>query len=93
MLTGYMGRPTIQILFTMKTLCENDMAMRGRRKSSRATSIDMLIYPCLSVKPAFQQLRAIRPLGPDKTLTELRHFRLKGAPEPIYRRALATTIR
>ena len=36
-----------------------------------------------------QQLRAVRPLGVDRTLTEIWHFRLKGAPEPIYRRALA----
>ena len=35
-----------------------------------------------------QQLRAVRPLAPDRTLTEIWHFRLKGAPEPIYRRAL-----
>ena len=39
--------------------------------------------------PAAQQLRAVRPLGVDKTLTEIWHFRLKGAPEPIYRRSLA----
>ena len=31
----------------------------------------------------------VRPLGADKTLTEIWHFRLKGAPEPIYRRSLA----
>ena len=37
---------------------------------------------------ALQQLRAVRPLGVDKTLTEIWHFRLKGAPEAIYRRAL-----
>ena len=43
--------------------------------------------PC--TRPEIKYLRAIRPLGPDKTLTELWHFRLKGAPEPIYRRALA----
>ena len=64
----------------------------GEVKAEEILSRDvhhMLIYPCLSVQPAFQQLRAIRPLGPDKTLTELWHFRLKGAPEPIYRRALA----
>jgi hypothetical protein len=30
----------------------------------------------------------VRPLGVDKTLTEIWHFRLKGAPEAIYRRAL-----
>jgi len=43
----------------------------------------------LSVQSPLQQLRAVRPLGVDKTLTEIWHFRLKGAPEPIYRRALA----
>jgi phenylpropionate dioxygenase-like ring-hydroxylating dioxygenase large terminal subunit len=30
-----------------------------------------------------------RPLGVDRTLTEIWHFRLKGAPEAIYRRSLA----
>ena len=34
-------------------------------------------------------MRAVRPLGVDRTLTEIWHFRLKGAPEPIYRRSLA----
>ena len=49
----------------------------------------VLIYPGLSVQSPLQQLRAVRPLGVDKTLTEIWHFRLKGAPEPIYRRSLA----
>ncbi|MGE0798764.1 MAG: aromatic ring-hydroxylating dioxygenase subunit alpha [Lautropia sp.] len=48
----------------------------------------VLIYPSLSVQPAMQQLRVIRPLSPTTTLSELWHFRLKGAPEGIYRRAL-----
>jgi len=48
----------------------------------------VLLYPGLSVQPPLQQLRAVRPLGVDKTLTEIWHFRLKGAPEAIYRRAL-----
>ena len=49
----------------------------------------VLLYPGLSVQPPLQQLRAVRPFGVDKTLTEIWHFRLKGAPEAIYRRALA----
>ena len=48
----------------------------------------VLIYPCLSVQSPLQQLRAIRPIAPDRTLSELWHFRLVGAPEPIYRRSL-----
>lgn len=49
----------------------------------------VLIYPGLSVQPQLQQLRAVRPLSVDRTLTEVWHFRLKGAPASIYRRALA----
>jgi phenylpropionate dioxygenase-like ring-hydroxylating dioxygenase large terminal subunit len=48
----------------------------------------VLLYPGLSVQSALQQVRAVRPLGVDRTLLEIWHFRLKGAPEAIYRRAL-----
>jgi len=48
----------------------------------------VLIYPYLSVQSPLQQLRCLRPLGPDQTLSEIWHFRLKGAPEAIYRRAM-----
>ena len=48
----------------------------------------VLVYPFLSVQSPLQQLRCLRPLGPGKTLSEIWHFRLKGAPEAIYRRAL-----
>ena len=90
LLSGYMGlRPA-----DPDTVFYEDIMRKryGPEKAEEILSRDvhhMLIYPCLSVQPAFQQLRAIRPLGPDKTLTELWHFRLKGAPEPIYRRSLA----
>jgi phenylpropionate dioxygenase-like ring-hydroxylating dioxygenase large terminal subunit len=68
--------------------------MRDRYGSERSEQIlsrgihHVLLYPCVSVQPNLQQLRVIRPLAVDRTLTELWHFRLKGAPEPIYRRAL-----
>jgi phenylpropionate dioxygenase-like ring-hydroxylating dioxygenase large terminal subunit len=48
----------------------------------------VLIYPYLSVQSPLQQLRCLRPIGPNKTLSEIWHFRLKGAPEAIYRRSL-----
>ena len=48
----------------------------------------VLVYPYLSVQSPLQQLRCLRPMGPDKTLSEIWHFRLKGAPEAIYRRSL-----
>ena len=64
----------------------------GEEKAEEILGVDihhMLVYPCNSVQPPLQQLRTIRPLGPDKTLTEIWHFRLKDAPEAIYRRSLA----
>jgi len=48
----------------------------------------VLVYPYLSVQSPLQQLRCLRPVGPDKTMSEIWHFRLKGAPEAIYRRSL-----
>jgi phenylpropionate dioxygenase-like ring-hydroxylating dioxygenase large terminal subunit len=48
----------------------------------------VLVYPYLSVQSPLQQLRCMRPIAPDKTLSEIWHFRLKGAPEAIYRRSL-----
>jgi phenylpropionate dioxygenase-like ring-hydroxylating dioxygenase large terminal subunit len=48
----------------------------------------VLVYPYLSVQSPLQQLRCLRPIAPDQTLSEIWHFRLKGAPEAIYRRAL-----
>ena len=48
----------------------------------------VLVYPYLSVQSPLQQLRVLRPLAPNKTQSEIWHFRLKGAPEAIYRRSL-----
>jgi phenylpropionate dioxygenase-like ring-hydroxylating dioxygenase large terminal subunit len=47
-----------------------------------------LIYPYLSVQPPLQQLRVLRPVAPNRTLSEIWHFRLKGVSQSIYRRAL-----
>jgi len=48
----------------------------------------VLVYPYLSVQSPLQQLRVLRPIAPDKTLSEIWHFRLKGVSQAIYRRAL-----
>lgn len=48
----------------------------------------VLVYPYLSVQSPLQQLRVLRPLAPNKTLSEIWHFRLKGVSDAIYRRAL-----
>jgi len=89
-LTGYMGlRPqdpdTLEYERTLTAAYGE-----ARKDEILSTNIHhVLIYPGLSVQSPLQQLRAVRPLGVDRTLTEIWHFRLKGAPEPIYRRALA----
>ncbi|MDJ0948564.1 MAG: Rieske 2Fe-2S domain-containing protein [Alphaproteobacteria bacterium] len=89
LLQGYMGlRPQ-----DPDTL-EYEAVMRehyGAERTEEILSVNIhhvLVYPCLSVQSPLQQLRAVRPLAPDRTLTEIWHFRLKGAPEAIYRRAL-----
>ena len=63
-------------------------ARRRARRSSRPTCTTSWSIPASRCSRRLQQLRAIRPLGVDRTLTEIWHFRLKGAPEAIYRRAL-----
>jgi phenylpropionate dioxygenase-like ring-hydroxylating dioxygenase large terminal subunit len=89
-LTGYMGlRPqdpdTLEYERVLARACGEQ-----RKEEILTTNIHhVLLYPGLSVQSPLQQLRAVRPLGVDRTLTEIWHFRLKGAPEPIYRRALA----
>ena len=88
-LAGYMGlRPQDPDTVEYEALLKQ---AHGEEKGEAILSTDLhhvLVYPSLSVQPPLQQLRAIRPLGVDRTLTEIWHFRLKGAPEAIYRRAL-----
>ncbi len=73
---------------------EYEALMKQRLGARRADEIldtnihHVIVYPILSLQPPLQQLRAIRPVAADRTLTEIWHFRLKGAPEAIYRRAL-----
>lgn len=89
-LTGYMGlRPQDPDTLEYERVLAQAY---GERRKEEILSTDIhhvLLYPGLSVQSPLQQLRAVRPLSVDRTLTEIWHFRLKGAPEPIYRRALA----
>lgn len=47
-----------------------------------------IIYGSGSPQTVFQQFRVIRPIAVDKTLIEIQVFRLKGAPESVFQRAL-----
>ena len=89
-LQGYMGlRPRDPDTLEYEAVMEKAY---GKARAEEILGVNIhhvLVYPCLSVQSPLQQLRAVRPLGADRTLTEIWHFRLKGAPEAIYRRALA----
>ena len=89
-LTGYMGlRPKDPDTLEYERVLAKAYGEKRKEEILSTNIHHVLIYPGLSVQSPLQQLRAVRPLGVDKTLTEIWHFRLKGAPEPIYRRALA----
>jgi hypothetical protein len=88
-LKGYMGlRPQDPDTLAHEALLK---AAHGEAKAEEHLSRNIhhvLVYPYLSVQSPLQQLRCLRPLAPDRTLSEIWHFRLKGAPEAIYRRSL-----
>jgi phenylpropionate dioxygenase-like ring-hydroxylating dioxygenase large terminal subunit len=89
-LSGYMGlRPTDPDTLEYERVLAKAYGEERKEKILTTNIHHVLIYPGLSVQSPLQQLRAVRPLGVNKTLTEIWHFRLVGAPEPIYRRALA----
>ena len=89
-LEGYMGlRPNDP---DTNEYVKRMYAAYGEKRAEEILGVDLhhvIVYPCNSVQPPLQQLRTIRPLGPDRTLTEIWHFRLKDAPEAIYQRSLA----
>nr|WP_038165800.1 aromatic ring-hydroxylating dioxygenase subunit alpha [Thiomonas sp. FB-6] len=47
-----------------------------------------VLYGSGSPHTVFQQFRVIRPLAVDRTLVEIQLFRLKGAPDAVFERAL-----
>ena len=88
-LQGYMGlRPDDPDTLEYEKIMHEHYGVERTEEILNVNVHHVLVYPCLSVQSPLQQLRAVRPLGPDRTLTEIWHFRLKGAPEAIYRRAL-----
>ncbi|WP_459616837.1 aromatic ring-hydroxylating dioxygenase subunit alpha [Bordetella sp. 2513F-2] len=50
-----------------------------------------VIYGSGSPHTVFQQFRVIRPVAVDRTLIEIQTFRLKGAPDSVFRRAMLYT--
>jgi phenylpropionate dioxygenase-like ring-hydroxylating dioxygenase large terminal subunit len=88
-LTGYMGlRPRDPDTLAYEAVMKKAYGEQRMEEILGVNIHHVLLYPGLSVQSPLQQLRAVRPLSVDRTLTEIWHFRLKGAPEAIYRRAL-----
>jgi phenylpropionate dioxygenase-like ring-hydroxylating dioxygenase large terminal subunit len=88
-LTGYMGlRPRDPDTLAYEAAMTRAYGEKRMEEILGVNIHHVLLYPGLSVQSPLQQLRAVRPLSVDKTLTEIWHFRLKGAPEAMYRRAL-----
>ncbi len=89
-LAGYMGlRPRDPVTVAHEEALTEAYGAERMDEILSTNIHHVLVYPCLSVQPPLQQLRAVRPLSANKTLTEIWHFRLKGAPEGIYERSLA----
>ncbi len=88
-LQGYMGlRPRDPDTLAYEAVMRKHYGAKRTEEILGVNIHHVLLYPGLSVQSPLQQLRAVRPLSVDRTLTEIWHFRLKGAPEAIYRRAL-----
>ena len=47
-----------------------------------------LVYPDISINAQYHQLRVVRPVAVDRTVVSSYCFRLKGAPEGIFHRAV-----
>ena len=88
-LKAYMGlRPTDPDTVEYETLLKQAYGEAKAEEYLSRSIHHVLVYPYLSVQSPLQQLRCLRPIAPDKTISEIWHFRLKGAPEAIYRRSL-----
>lgn len=53
------------------------------------TRWNSIIFPNVSFMSQFGQLRIVQPVAVDRTIVNTYVFRLKGAPEPMFRRAIA----
>ena len=67
------------------------IAKLGIKKAQHVLALDRfnnLIYPNLSVNAQYHQIRVVHPLAVDRTLIQTWCFRLKGAPEELFQRAV-----
>ena len=89
-LTGYMGlRPQDPDTLEYEAMMQEAYGEEKARGDSSRQHPPRAGLPLPVGAVAAAAAARLRPLGVDRTLTEIWHFRLKGAPEAIYRRSLA----
>jgi len=65
--------------------------VHGKERTDEILNLDRfnnLIYPNISINAQYHQLRMVHPVAPDRTLVVSQCFRLVGAPDEIYHRAV-----
>jgi hypothetical protein len=66
-------------------------ARHGAEKTAQVLGMNRfnnIIYPNLIINAQYQQMRVTLPISVDRTLVRIHCFRLKGAPDEIFHRAV-----
>jgi phenylpropionate dioxygenase-like ring-hydroxylating dioxygenase large terminal subunit len=67
-------------------------ARKGRKEAQRVLEVrrwNSNVYPNLSFMSQFQQLRVVHPVAVDRTVVHTYSFRLKGAPNQMFRNTIS----
>jgi phenylpropionate dioxygenase-like ring-hydroxylating dioxygenase large terminal subunit len=65
---------------------------KGKQEAQRVLEVrrwNSNIYPNVSIMSQFQQLRVVHPIAVNRTMVQTFNFRLKGAPEQMFRNTVA----
>jgi phenylpropionate dioxygenase-like ring-hydroxylating dioxygenase large terminal subunit len=65
---------------------------KGKEETKRILEVrrwNSNIYPNVSIMSQFQQLRVVHPIAVNRTMVQTYSFRLKGAPEQMFRNTIA----
>jgi phenylpropionate dioxygenase-like ring-hydroxylating dioxygenase large terminal subunit len=67
-------------------------ARKGKKETQRVLEVrrwNSNVYPNLSFMSQFQQLRVVHPVAVDRTVVHAYSFRLKGAPDQMFRNTIS----
>jgi phenylpropionate dioxygenase-like ring-hydroxylating dioxygenase large terminal subunit len=68
---------------------EKRLGREGAEKVLRVLRFNTIVYPNCSFMSQFRQLRIVQPLAVDRTVVYAYSYRLKGAPEQMFRDTVA----